>query len=228
MTGSNDVAIVGGCGHVGLPLGLALRRRGLDVALYDVDPRGRRRGERRARCRSSSPARPRCSTAVARVGPARASPPIPRSIARSRARRRRRRHPGRRAPEPRPERGAARRSRASLDHLRDGQLLVLRSTVYPGVTAMVEQLLERLGPRRRRRLLPRAHRRGQGASRSCYELPQIVVARAPTARARAGREALRQRSPTRSSASSSRRPSSRSCSPTPGATSSSRPPTSSS
>ena len=32
-----------------------------------------------------------------------------------------------------------------LDHLRDGQHLVLRSTVYPGVTAMVEQLLARPG-----------------------------------------------------------------------------------
>ena len=29
---------------------------------------------------------------------------------------------------------------AIADQLRDGQLLVLRSTVYPGVTAMVEQL----------------------------------------------------------------------------------------
>lgn len=33
-----DVFIVGGCGHVGLPLGLVLARAGLDVALYDVDP----------------------------------------------------------------------------------------------------------------------------------------------------------------------------------------------
>ena len=37
MSGSNGVAIVGGCGHVGLPLGLAFASRGLDVVLYDVN-----------------------------------------------------------------------------------------------------------------------------------------------------------------------------------------------
>src|SRR5947209_20168544 len=31
-----DVTIVGGCGRVGLPLGLALARCGLRVALYDI------------------------------------------------------------------------------------------------------------------------------------------------------------------------------------------------
>ena len=39
MSGSNGVAIVGGCGHVGLPLGLAFASRGLDVVLYDVNER---------------------------------------------------------------------------------------------------------------------------------------------------------------------------------------------
>jgi hypothetical protein len=34
---------------------------------------------------------------------------------------------------------------AIADQLREGQLLVLRSTVYPGVTAMVEKVVERLG-----------------------------------------------------------------------------------
>jgi UDP-N-acetyl-D-mannosaminuronic acid dehydrogenase len=32
---SRDVAIVGGCGRVGLPLGLALADSGLSVTLYD-------------------------------------------------------------------------------------------------------------------------------------------------------------------------------------------------
>ena len=61
MTESFDVAIVGGCGHVGLPLGLAF-----------AEPRPARRPLRRqpgrgravstaARCRSTSPAPPRCS-----------------------------------------------------------------------------------------------------------------------------------------------------------------------
>src|SRR5919109_1813637 len=37
MSFTRDVAIVGGCGHVGLPLGLAFADRGLSVALYDID-----------------------------------------------------------------------------------------------------------------------------------------------------------------------------------------------
>src|SRR5437899_3070121 len=35
---SYDVTIVGGCGRVGLPLGLAFAACGLRVALYDVRP----------------------------------------------------------------------------------------------------------------------------------------------------------------------------------------------
>jgi UDP-N-acetyl-D-mannosaminuronic acid dehydrogenase len=43
-----DVAIVGGCGHVGLPLGIVLARSGLQVGLLDVDEERKqlvRRGE---------------------------------------------------------------------------------------------------------------------------------------------------------------------------------------
>ena len=32
-----DVAVMGGCGHVGLPLGISLAESGLSVGLYDVD-----------------------------------------------------------------------------------------------------------------------------------------------------------------------------------------------
>ena len=34
---SGALAVVGGCGHVGLPLGLAFADSGLDVVLYDID-----------------------------------------------------------------------------------------------------------------------------------------------------------------------------------------------
>ncbi|WP_165228506.1 nucleotide sugar dehydrogenase [Aquisphaera insulae] len=34
-----DVCVVGGCGHVGLPLALAFARSGLDVAVHDIDDR---------------------------------------------------------------------------------------------------------------------------------------------------------------------------------------------
>src|SRR3954449_10749800 len=32
-----DVVVVGGCGHVGLPLGIAFASRGKNVALYDIN-----------------------------------------------------------------------------------------------------------------------------------------------------------------------------------------------
>ena len=48
-------------------------------------------------------------------------------------------------------------------HLRDGALVVLRSTVYPGTTEYVAQNLADRGCRRRRRVLPRADRRGPRA-----------------------------------------------------------------
>src|SRR3954452_4517776 len=34
---TDDVAIIGGCGRVGLPLGIALASRGLSVVLYDIN-----------------------------------------------------------------------------------------------------------------------------------------------------------------------------------------------
>jgi len=37
MRFERDVVIVGGCGHVGLPLGLAFADRGLKVALFDLN-----------------------------------------------------------------------------------------------------------------------------------------------------------------------------------------------
>src|SRR5438105_4370077 len=34
---SRDVAVIGGCGHVGWPLGLAFADRGMTVTLFDVN-----------------------------------------------------------------------------------------------------------------------------------------------------------------------------------------------
>ena len=36
---SHDVVVIGGCGHVGLPLAIALADRGAAVLVYDVDER---------------------------------------------------------------------------------------------------------------------------------------------------------------------------------------------
>ncbi|HLY12386.1 MAG TPA: nucleotide sugar dehydrogenase, partial [Planctomycetota bacterium] len=37
MTAPADIVIIGGCGHVGLPLGLAFARAGKRVAALDID-----------------------------------------------------------------------------------------------------------------------------------------------------------------------------------------------
>ena len=70
-------------------------------------------------------------------------------------------------------------------HLRDGQLLVLRSTVYPGVTRRGRADLRRAPARRRRGLLPRADRRGQGdggAVRRCRRSSRAARPSAASAR----------------------------------------------
>ena len=56
-------------------------------------------------------------------------------------------------------------------HLRDGALVVLRSTVYPGTTEYVAQRLEERGLRRRRRVLPGADRRGPRARGAAHAAP---------------------------------------------------------
>jgi UDP-N-acetyl-D-mannosaminuronic acid dehydrogenase len=71
-----------------------------------------------------------------------------------------------------------------LDHLHDGQLLVLRSTVYPGVTAMVERLLARHDRQIDVAFCPERIAEGQ-AMTELHALPQIVSGRTPAAVERA-------------------------------------------
>jgi len=39
MNSDHRIVIVGGCGHVGLPLGLVLAEHGMQVTLLDIDPK---------------------------------------------------------------------------------------------------------------------------------------------------------------------------------------------
>ena len=141
---SRDVVVVGGCGHVGLPLAIALAHAGADVAIYDVseaavklvndaelpfDEPGAaatagaavaRVASTRPRIRPSSPA---AENVVVVIGT-----PVDEHL----------------NPDPQ---AIPRRSRRCADYFRDGQLLILRSTVYPGVTALVERMLDEPGRR---------------------------------------------------------------------------------
>jgi UDP-N-acetyl-D-mannosaminuronic acid dehydrogenase len=69
-------------------------------------------------------------------------------------------------------------------HLRDGQTLVLRSTVYPGVTALVERMIARLGVEVDVCFCPERIAEGR-AMTELYSLPQIVSARSARGRAAA-------------------------------------------
>src|ERR1019366_10651483 len=62
------------------------------------------------------------------------------------------------------------------DQLNDGQLLVLRSTVFPGVTRMVERLMHRLGKAVDVAFCPERIAEGR-AMEELFALPQIVSAR---------------------------------------------------
>jgi UDP-N-acetyl-D-mannosaminuronic acid dehydrogenase len=70
------------------------------------------------------------------------------------------------------------------EHLVEGQILVLRSTVYPGVTAMVERLVEQKGIDVDVAFCPERIAEGN-AMVELYQLPQIVAARSQRALDRA-------------------------------------------
>jgi UDP-N-acetyl-D-mannosaminuronic acid dehydrogenase len=70
------------------------------------------------------------------------------------------------------------------EHLVDGQLIVLRSTVYPGVTALTEKLLARLRRRVDVAFCPERIAEGKALT-ELFELPQIVAARTSVAQQRA-------------------------------------------
>ena len=215
--------IVGGCGHVGLPLGLVLADAGLSVTLYDVNPDAVdlvRAGKMPFSERDADPMLERLIATDLLDATT-----DPNSVTEAEHVVRRRRHAGRRAPQPRPEvrahgdRGAARRSSATAS------TSCCAAPCTRGVTAMVEKLLKRARRAIDVSFCPERIAEGK-ALEELRTLPQIVSGRTD-ARSRAA-EALFGGSRRRSSASTSKRPSSPSSSRTRGATSSSRPRTSSS
>jgi len=167
------VTIVGGCGHVGLPLAVMLAHRGADVTAFDIDDAAVKAvndgsmpfhepgaddllrdvlesGRFRA---SSDPAAVSASKFVVVV----IGTPVDEHL-----------NPDAEA-VPRAIRGLA-------PHLRDGQLLVLRSTVYPGVTRLVERLVVELGLAIDVAFCPERIAEGRALTELC-SLPQVVAGR---------------------------------------------------
>jgi UDP-N-acetyl-D-mannosaminuronic acid dehydrogenase len=71
-------------------------------------------------------------------------------------------------------------------YLHDGQLLVLRSTVFPGVTALVEKMVAGLGLEIEVAFCPERIAEGK-AMTELFELPQIISARSAAGTERASR-----------------------------------------
>ncbi len=181
MTEVVDVCVVGGCGRVGLPLGIALAARGLSVVLYDIDAAAVDRvnggelpfaeeGAAAPLAEALAAGRLRASTDAASVGLADAlivvvGTPVDEHL--------------------NPDLGAVPRAiERCVEHLRDGQLIVLRSTVYPGVTALTEKLLIGKGLAVDVAFCPERIAEGR-AMTELFTLPQIVAARTPRALDRA-------------------------------------------
>ena len=176
-----DVVVIGGCGHVGLPLALAFADRGAKVAIYDtseasVDTVNAGRmpfaeaGADEVLLRTLQAGRLRASADPAIVATAEhvvvvIGTPVdehlnPKQIAITRA------------------------LSGCSDYLRDGQLLVLRSTVFPGVTALVEKMMARLGLQIEVAFCPERIAEGK-AMTELFMLPQIVSSRTPSGTKRA-------------------------------------------
>jgi UDP-N-acetyl-D-mannosaminuronic acid dehydrogenase len=180
MPFAHDVVVLGGCGRVGLPLALAFADRGLRVAIYDIDETAlaglatkglpfQEDGAQTVLERTWS--RNLIATSDPRIiGEAEhivvvIGTPVDEHL----------------NPDPQ---AVPRAIERVADNLVDGQMLILRSTHYPGVTALVEQLALRLGKRIDVAFCPERIAEGK-AMTELFELPQIVSGRTLESRQRA-------------------------------------------
>jgi UDP-N-acetyl-D-mannosaminuronic acid dehydrogenase len=176
-----DVVVIGGCGHVGLPLALAFADRGARVGIYDVSEpavamvnAGRmpfaEPGADEMLQRVLGAGRLDASADPAIVGTAEhvvvvIGTPVDEHL-----------NPNQMA--------ITRALGGCADRLRDGQLLVLRSTVFPGVTALVEKMMAKRGLEIEVAFCPERIAEGK-AMTELFELPQIVSSRTATGAKRA-------------------------------------------
>lgn len=181
MRFERDIVILGGCGHVGLPLGLAFAQAGRAVALFDVNRasvelvRSGRMPFREEGAEELLPAmiasgRLTVTDDEAVLGQAEniivvVGTPVDRFL--------------------NPDIGAVLTALETvMDRFVDGQLIILRSTVYPGVTTMVAKRFRELGRSVDVAFCPERIAEGQ-ALLELGGLPQIVSGCDPRASERA-------------------------------------------
>jgi UDP-N-acetyl-D-mannosaminuronic acid dehydrogenase len=177
----HDIVVVGGCGHVGLPLGLALADSGLDVKLYDTnaDAVDMVNGGTMPFMEAGAPEVLSRVLASGLLGATTDAETIDSSE-----------HvvvvvgtPVDRYLSPDVE-AVARVITPLTDHLVDGHHVVLRSTVYPGVTERVARLIARVGRDIDVSFCPERIAEGQ-ALVELRSLPQIIAGTTPRAVERA-------------------------------------------
>jgi len=168
-----DAVIIGGCGHVGLPLAIALASRGARVGIYDVSQAAVDRvnagrlpfaepGAAEPLREARAAGRLEASADAAIVGTAEhvivvIGTPVDEHL--------------------NPDQAAIPNALGGCaGYLRDGQILILRSTVYPGVTALVEKTVAGLGIEIDVAFCPERIAEGK-AMTELFELPQIISAR---------------------------------------------------
>jgi UDP-N-acetyl-D-mannosaminuronic acid dehydrogenase len=178
-----DVVVIGGCGHVGLPLAIAFADRGASVGIYDVSSAAVQTvnsgklpfdepGAAAVLERVVAQGRLRASADPSIVGSAEnvvvvIGTPVDEHL------------------NPDPE-AIPRALGGCSEHFREGQLLILRSTVFPGVTALVEKMIAGLGLDIDVAFCPERIAEGK-AMTELFALPQIVSARTPKGLERASR-----------------------------------------
>jgi UDP-N-acetyl-D-mannosaminuronic acid dehydrogenase len=178
---ARDVVIIGGCGRVGLPLGIALASRGLLVTLYDINSVAVDRvngsampfdeeGAAAVLADVVGAGRLAATTDPASVGGAEhlivvVGTPVDEHL--------------------NPDLGAVPRALdRCAEYLVSGQLVILRSTVYPGVTALTEKLLANRDIDVDIAFCPERIAEGRALT-ELFELPQIVAGRTERAAERA-------------------------------------------
>jgi UDP-N-acetyl-D-mannosaminuronic acid dehydrogenase len=167
---SHDIVVIGGCGRVGLPLAIAFADRGASVVIYDINEAAVALVNE-ATLPFDEPGADDVLKAVINSGALWASTdpavvgwaenvvvvigtPVDEHL----------------NPDPQ---ALPRALDVAGQCLRDGQLLVLRSTVFPGVTALIERLIHQRGLAIDVSFCPERIAEGR-AMTELYDLPQIV------------------------------------------------------
>jgi UDP-N-acetyl-D-mannosaminuronic acid dehydrogenase len=177
-----DVVVIGGCGHVGLPLAIALAGCRLTVAIHDISEAAVAAVSSAILPFAEPGAQAPLAAAIASGALTASADPaviataehVIVAVAGSAG-----------LPPGGGPLSVAEALAGYAAHFRDGQILILRSTVSPGGTARLEKMTADLGLDMDVAFCPERIAEGR-AMTELFEFPQIVASRTPRGQARAG------------------------------------------